>query len=1678
MRALLTAGAVVGAVCAADYAFVTAGGLTWAATPGASAIRASAATLATLVSAYVWSKFGGMASAPGALAMCVTYAFGSLLSIVVVQAYKVSATCVLSAGAACAATCAAAWLVRTLADSSMLEGSYDAQVHAQAMARGAKSFERLEALREVMMREFEAEMAELEQKQSQFAMEMSRVEERHKREIARLQMDITKLRDQNNSHAADKAKALEQAKAQFEAEKRRMREAHERDTALLKETISKLETEVAGMEGKFADERNDLLSKVRAAKALYQAQRAMMYSEVSKLQKAISVKEAQAADWHAKVTAIEAEKLSLISKLEEAAANAETSAAELVAAVAEVQFEAERELQRAIAEALAERQALELLMNDKEAAWKVEMRAAITEAEMKINEDSKKKLADLDARHTEAIAQLMREHQAKMQQVESEAEKRGASAFAAEKATLEATYRSAADAAQKAHADSLERTKAASAKDVEAIRAEMAVLKATYESAAAAAQTAHARSLELVKEGAAQDLVAAKQEIIDAVAEQIHLNEIEKMQLVAEMKEEELEMTAELLAEKDAAIAELQKQLKMSKNERRAVFDLLKSESEKMKMFTGDNLKKEIESAEERLNLFWSGKMERLGAAHAVKVEKMEKDTKSKVRQLKEDAKQELAAQLEFTAKATRVAAEAELEKQLANATRSMAAERRALKALFDSETSKTQKLVSSYESRINALEIAEKAAKEKAQAYDAEIDALKKQSQISLESALASREAEVEKTWLTKMDELERAHKVQIERINADHAKAIAESQSKLKSAEAAQAEAIKAKMAQLETDLAKTTKSLEDQLAAAREDAARQLAAEKSRTAEAIQAAAIQAEDGSAAKKELDALTAKFSSTESEYKSTVQKLEAEIKALELKAAAAGTDAKAQFEAEIATLNAKLKEAEEEIKELESQLSEAKSAAANKVAELEKHFADEMHELRSAFDAQAKEGVAAVSSERDALSARIAALEAEHDQNLSLAKADAEKAKASAVQSLADVDAQISARLAEQKAELDAKLAAQIEELRKRTDADVAAASKALADAKAQYEADVAALKAQNARDLTAAKEAAESADAVLLSKISKLETEQKSALQKAKEQVEAEYGAKLTKAQAEIDALKAKLADAEKQNAAQAEKELADALTKAALIPGLQQQVDELTNSLTSSKASYESTLNKLQQDHAAEIDKLNKDHVAALKDASDASDLKAQISALEAQLQSEKDKLAKSLTDAEAQRAELEASSKTALERARSQVIAQAEDQRKKLEQMFLDESAKARAAFEAEVAEYEKLVKQATADLKKAHADELSSIVAQHKSELSQALAKVDTTSAGKVTALEAEKAKLEKAIADTNAALTKASADAKSASNDAASAKAALEKLEQEVASLTNARDAALARASELEKEGATLTKNAVDPKELATLATARDAAQARVAELEKSLAAIAEEKSVLANKLSSVDASKAAEMQKLKDELAQLQADLTKALANAQNQRASEIARLTADFESKYASMQQKHESEIDELSRQALVDVSSAEKRADVAEAEIQRLRSETKDVATYKSQIETNEKQLIIVREKLGATEKKLADFLALYGEERKVLEESRKIADDLDRIKRRYATSMEIDESTIDEISSKVEKQLAAADDGEKMQAMMDGRAKGDTVVDVRDIPVWAYYALGVATAILPRIIAGGL
>ena len=164
------------------------------------------------------------------------------------------------------------------------------------------------------MREFEAEMAELDAEADRsFAKRQCRAwRSSHRARDGPLAEGDRQSCAIKRTHAApaDRAKALEQAKAAVRSGKgdacaRRTLSARRRRSR--KRSRSHRATEVAvQLEGKFAGERKDLLSKVRAAKALYQAQRAMMYSEVSKLQKAISVKEAQAADWHAKVTAIEA----------------------------------------------------------------------------------------------------------------------------------------------------------------------------------------------------------------------------------------------------------------------------------------------------------------------------------------------------------------------------------------------------------------------------------------------------------------------------------------------------------------------------------------------------------------------------------------------------------------------------------------------------------------------------------------------------------------------------------------------------------------------------------------------------------------------------------------------------------------------------------------------------------------------------------------------------------------------------------------------------------------------------------------------------------------------------------------------------------------------------------------------------------------------------------------------------------------------------------------------------------------------------------------------------------------------------------------------------------------------------------------------------------------------------
>lgn len=119
--------------------------------------------------------------------------------------------------------------------------------------------------------------------------------------------------------------------------------------------------------------------------------------------------------------------------------------------------------------------------------------------------------------------------------------------------------------------------------------------------------------------------------------------------------------------------------------------------------------------------------------------------------------------------------------------------------------------------------------------------------------------------------------------------------------------------------------------------------------------------------------------------------------------------------------------------------------------------------------------------------------------------------------------------------------------------------------------------------------------------------------------------------------------------------------------------------------------------------------------------------------------------------------------------------------------------------------------------------------------------------------------------------------------------------------------------------------------------------------------------------------------------------------------------------------------------------------------------------ETVTESREVLITEKEVLIT-ERVNS-EKKLADFLELYGRERKVLEGSRQVASELDAIKKAYAMALNIDVSNLDPENKEQQKELEAVG-----AAVAGGQAKS--------IPIWAYYALGIATALLPRIFGGGL
>ena len=81
------------------------------------------------------------------------------------------------------------------------------------------------------------------------------------------------------------------------------------------------------------------------------------------------------------------------------------------------------------------------------------------------------------------------------------------------------------------------------------------------------------------------------------------------------------------------------------------------------------------------------------------------------------------------------------------------------------------------------------------------------------------------------------------------------------------------------------------------------------------------------------------------------------------------------------------------------------------------------------------------------------------------------------------------------------------------------------------------------------------------------------------------------------------------------------------------------------------------------------------------------------------------------------------------------------------------------------------------------------------------------------------------------------------------------------------------------------------------------------------------------------------------------------------------------------------------------------------------------------------------------------------------RAVTDDAHWLANELECVKKAYALAEHVDLSTVDPEDETQRKRLEAA--GEVA-------AKGLNGIEV---PVWGYYALGLATVLLPRIIAGG-
>ena len=1552
--------AVLAAVTAMNATFSALGGPSFvAASPGVAALASAALTYATFWAHALWQKLGGgCVSTPATLASALTYGFGALIAACAVQCVRTSKAATAATLAATASVCVAKYLAKELAEGLTItvtketpgnetimvtandvmlaptrEGMQGDATEASLLSGEKSRLEVLERLKEMMIREFREDTARLTQIEDEKASEVRRLEGIYEQRIKSLKAEIVILRNKNEelSKFAGIAAALQNIEERMNQEIARMKDTYDSDITALKTQIGSLEAQIAETEAKANEERERFTAALRAARGLYSAQRQMFDSEMAKYRAALAISDQHTEWWKSESARIEEHLQKRIAATEAAHAktleNATTSErssgqSALNRAIESLKHQHTLELESTTAAAAAERKALQVLLEDErqDAAKQLEnaVRSAEAEAEVKVTNEWREKLEMLEAQHAATIKAVSADFQ-----------------------------------------DSIKEERSLNDGNTENLRV-------AYEAKIGTLNSNHAEALQNAKNVATEALMAAKKAAVDELAKNMEASAEELEATVAKLKEEDAATLAKLSAERDEVVAAVRAELRSARAERGALYDHFTSEKAKLEGIVRSRLTAEIAEAEKNFKAHWEGETAKLRAAHDEKMAELQatQETALKAMQATQDEEIEMfESQIEKDRNDAVESTRAALQSAFDARSLAAAGERRALKALMDSERAKARvrifaavnDAVANGVAELNAAKLLFANERDELQRnFGKHMDIVKADFATRLDAKLADKANAVEELWREKLNEAEKQSAAAIALVKETAAKKTEDRKKELQNAKDVAAETLTAAKSSAEKDNTTSVSALNARIDELRREHAEAMASAEAGYAQALAAAAT-------------------------------KVRAEIQSKDEASAA-----------KYAELKAKADEYQAAVAKAESDLVVASNAAAEKLAEVEAEYKEQMRRMSDEKDGALAASVASAGREADEISDRITA--------------ELEEAKAVYAEEKSALVAQHKAELREVMENAAREMAAAAEEMealdKKRKDALNASGSE-FADKLLQMETALARTK-KEAEDAVARAAAAQD---------------------EAVAEVNASMAAKLLKREeqllSEMKSLREIHADELGSIRATAAIEVVEAQEKS------QEEVTALNRAAERMQADHEKRMADAAASAKASIKDLERRVEAASKDADEkvAAAQAESAAALELAADAAAKQLADQKATLEAEMDALRADAKAEADRARGAYHDALESAKKAAAEELKKASAAAGADVDSEAVELEfaQLDQRLQAQIKAT-----DDAYAQGKAELEKALADAKAEYKGKLAAaekaaaatLEGERARFEAALAEQRSAAATAAKAAEYAAKTTIgeTREKAAEELKAVMGSADTYRDN-LNQQFENEAERARAEFEAqIKAYDQKLLDKSRDLTTRHERETKDLLARHAAE---MRAKSTALDA----EMKKSADVRA-------------------EMAQMRATHEAQFEAALATHAKELDRTVQYAKTALAEVSERA---ATRVASARDESDaDRAALVKKIEERVESLTDERDAFKA---------------RAVTDDAYWLANELESVKKAYALTVDVDLTTLDPEDEAQRRQLEAA--GEVAAKGLNGIV----------VPVWGYYALGLATALLPRIIAGG-